>query len=45
MCERAVCPIVKEIQMELNDLLTLIMLLSPGLLLSILVMVIFAAGG
>jgi hypothetical protein len=31
--------------MELNDLFTLILLLTPGLLLSILVMVVFAAGG
>ncbi len=31
--------------MELNELLTLILLLSPGLLLSILVMTAFAAGG
>jgi hypothetical protein len=31
--------------MELHDLFTLILLLSPGLLLSILLMVVFAAGG
>lgn len=31
--------------MELNELLTLILMLSPGLLLSILVMGLFAAGG
>jgi hypothetical protein len=31
--------------MELNELLTLILMLSPGLLLSILVMALFAAGG
>jgi hypothetical protein len=31
--------------MELNELLTLILMLSPGLLLSILVMAVFAAGG
>jgi hypothetical protein len=31
--------------MELNDLFTLILLLSPGLLLSILLMLVFAAGG
>lgn len=31
--------------MELNELLTLILLLSPGLLLSVLVMALFAAGG
>jgi hypothetical protein len=31
--------------MELNELLTLILMLSPGLLLSVLVMALFAAGG
>lgn len=31
--------------MELNELLTLLLLLSPGLLLSILVMAVFSAGG
>jgi hypothetical protein len=31
--------------MELNELFTLLLLLSPGLLLSILVMAIFAVGG
>ncbi len=31
--------------MELNELLTLILMLTPGLLLSILVMGVFAAGG
>jgi hypothetical protein len=31
--------------MEMNELFTLLLLLSPGLLLSILVMVVFAAGG
>jgi hypothetical protein len=31
--------------MELNELFTLILLLSPGLLLSILVMVVFSVGG
>lgn len=31
--------------MTLNDLLTLVLLLSPGLLLSILIMGAFAAGG
>jgi hypothetical protein len=31
--------------MEMNELGTLILLLSPGLLLSILVMTVFAAGG
>lgn len=31
--------------MELHDLMTLILLLSPGLLLSVLVMAVFAAGG
>lgn len=31
--------------MELNELMTLILMLSPGLLLSILVMALFAAGG
>ncbi len=31
--------------MESGELLTLIMLLSPGLLLSILVMAVFSAGG
>lgn len=31
--------------MELNELVTLILMLSPGLLLSILVMAVFAAGG
>jgi hypothetical protein len=31
--------------MELNELLTLILMLSPGLLLSVLVMAVFAAGG
>lgn len=31
--------------MEMHDLFTLILLLSPGLLLSILVMTVFAAGG
>jgi hypothetical protein len=31
--------------MELNELLTLLLMLSPGLLLSILVMGFFAAGG
>jgi hypothetical protein len=31
--------------MELNELVTLILMLSPGLLLSILVMALFAAGG
>jgi hypothetical protein len=31
--------------MELNELLTLILMLTPGLLLSILVMAVFAAGG
>lgn len=31
--------------MELNDLFTLIMLLTPGLLLSILVMAVFSVGG
>jgi hypothetical protein len=31
--------------MEMNELMTLILLLSPGLLLSILIMTVFAAGG
>lgn len=31
--------------MESHELVTLILMLSPGLLLSILVMVLFAAGG
>ncbi len=31
--------------MELNELITLILMLSPGLLLSVLVMALFAAGG
>jgi len=31
--------------MEMSELLTLVMLLSPGLLLSILVMAAFSAGG
>jgi hypothetical protein len=31
--------------MELSELLTLILMLSPGLLLSVLVMAVFAAGG
>lgn len=31
--------------MELNELITLILMLSPGLLLSVLVMAVFAAGG
>jgi hypothetical protein len=31
--------------MEMNELFTLILLLSPGLLLSILLMAVFAAGG
>jgi hypothetical protein len=31
--------------MELNELVTLILMLSPGLLLSVLVMAVFAAGG
>lgn len=31
--------------MEFNELLTLILMLSPGLLLSVLVMALFAAGG
>lgn len=31
--------------MEMNELLTLILLLSPGLLLSVLVMTVFAFGG
>jgi hypothetical protein len=31
--------------MEPNELLTLILMLSPGLLLSVLVMALFAAGG
>jgi hypothetical protein len=31
--------------MELNELFTLILMLSPGLLLSVLVMAVFAAGG
>jgi hypothetical protein len=31
--------------MELNELFTLILMLSPGLLLSVLVMALFAAGG
>lgn len=31
--------------MEFNELITLLLLLSPGLLLSILVMAAFAAGG
>lgn len=31
--------------MELNELVTLILMLSPGLLLSVLVMALFAAGG
>jgi hypothetical protein len=31
--------------MELHELVTLILMLSPGLLLSILVMALFAAGG
>jgi hypothetical protein len=35
----------KEKFMELNELLTLILMLSPGLLLSVLVMTVLAAGG
>lgn len=35
----------RTIAMEMHDLLMLILLLSPGLLLSILVMSAFAAGG
>jgi hypothetical protein len=31
--------------MELNELFTLILMLSPGLLLSVLVMAVFAMGG
>lgn len=31
--------------MELNELLTLVLMLSPGLLLSVLVMALFAVGG
>jgi hypothetical protein len=31
--------------MELSELFTLILMLSPGLLLSVLVMAVFAAGG
>lgn len=31
--------------MEFNELITLVLMLSPGLLLSILVMAMFAAGG
>lgn len=31
--------------MELSELLTLILMLSPGLLLSVIVMAVFAAGG
>lgn len=31
--------------MELNELVTLVLMLTPGLLLSILVMAVFAAGG
>lgn len=31
--------------MEMNELLTLVLLLSPGLLLSVLLMAVFAAGG
>ncbi len=31
--------------MEFNELVTLVLMLSPGLLLSILVMAMFAAGG
>lgn len=31
--------------MEVHELVTLILMLSPGLLLSILVMALFAAGG
>jgi hypothetical protein len=31
--------------MEFNELVTLVLMLSPGLLLSVLVMAMFAAGG
>jgi hypothetical protein len=31
--------------MEFHELVTLILMLSPGLLLSVLVMILFAAGG
>jgi hypothetical protein len=31
--------------MELSELFTLILMLSPGLLLSVIVMAVFAAGG